>query len=535
MENLTGRQLGPYQVISALGEGGMAAVYKAYQPAMERYVAVKVLPRHLAGDPQFTNRFHQEAKLLAQLQHPHILPVFDFGESDGYTYLVMPFVTAGTLANRLTGHPLALPWIYPISSQVGDALDYAHARGMIHRDVKPSNVLMDEGGNCLLSDFGLAKMVEGSIKLTVSGAIVGTPAYMSPEQGLGLPLDRRSDIYSLGVILYETAVGRVPYDAETPIAVVLKHVNDPLPLPRAVNPGVPEALERVILKAMAKKPEDRYATAGEMVRALRAALPDSSRQTGQTEQVKPGIAETQTRTGSALERRPVPGSSAFPRWAYLAGGLGLMVCVGLLAVVLGMALTSRAPSVASATASPRPSMSPTPVASLMPTVVVPVLVSDSFRRADADRCALGPSDLSMGGGASHYYLPIFAGGANIVSNALQNNGLDYGGVQFTAAPGACSNTSIRGENIGQDINIRMDVLVPSDAEGHITQAGPYFRSRAAASGDGIIGGESAGFWVQLHSTGQVKVKQLNPQVYIALTSLPASFDNTRFHSLEVAV
>jgi serine/threonine-protein kinase len=151
MENLTGRQLGAYQIVAPLGEGGMAAVYKAYHPAMERYVALKVLPRHFADDPQFMARFQREAKLLAQLQHPHILPVFDYGQAEGYTYIVMPFVPSGTLTDSLKGQPLPLPRIRQVISQIGDALHYAHTRGLIHRDVKPSNVLIDESGNCLLS------------------------------------------------------------------------------------------------------------------------------------------------------------------------------------------------------------------------------------------------------------------------------------------------------------------------------------------------------------------------------------------------
>lgn len=274
MEDLTGKQVGPYQIVAPLGEGGMAAVYKAYQPAMDRYVALKILPRHFASDPQFTSRFQQEARLLAKLQHPHILPVFDFGELDGYTYIVMPFIASGTLTDLMHGQPLALEQVRKVISQVGDALDYAHMCGLIHRDVKPSNVLMDERGNCLLTDFGLAKIIESSIHITTSGMIMGTPAYMSPEQGLGEKLDARTDIYSLGVILYEMATGRAPYSAETPIAVVFKHIHDPLRPPRKLNEALPEALERVILKALAKNPEDRFGTANEMVKALQASLPE---------------------------------------------------------------------------------------------------------------------------------------------------------------------------------------------------------------------------------------------------------------------
>ena len=251
----------------------MASVYKAFQPSVERYVALKILPSQLAQDPEFLGRFRQEAKVLASLQHPHILPVHDFGESDGYTYIVMPFVSTGTLSALMRGQPLPLNQIQRVMSQVGDALDCPHAQGLVHRDVKPSNILLDERGNCLLADFGVAKILEGSQDFTRTGGVVGTPAYVSPEQGLGNKIDSRSDVYSLGVVLYEMATGRAPFKAETPMAVVIKHINDPLPLPRSVSPRLPEAFEAVILKALHKQPSDRYPTAGEMGTALsRASL-----------------------------------------------------------------------------------------------------------------------------------------------------------------------------------------------------------------------------------------------------------------------
>jgi tRNA A-37 threonylcarbamoyl transferase component Bud32 len=271
MEDLTGMQLGPYRILRPLGEGGMAAVFAAYQPSMERTVAIKVLPRQYAQEPVFLARFRQEATLVANLQHPNILPVFDFGESQGYTYLVMPFIQGGTLASRLQGQPLPLEQVVEIIRQVGGALDYAHKKGLVHRDVKPANVLLDEGGNCLLSDFGIARMVETSVHLTTTGGLVGTPAYMAPEQGLGKKADARTDIYALGIVLYQLVTGRVPFRAETPIAVIRMHIDDPLPLPRQLNPGLPEAVERVILRALAKDPAERYSSAAEMVRALQQA------------------------------------------------------------------------------------------------------------------------------------------------------------------------------------------------------------------------------------------------------------------------
>jgi WD40 repeat protein/serine/threonine protein kinase len=276
MEDLSGKQLGTYRIVEPLGEGGMAAVFKAYQASMDRYVAIKVLPKQLAKDPQFVGRFNQEALLLAKLQHPHILPVFDYGASEGYSYLVMPLVKSGTLADQLTSSPVALKRMRTIISQVGDALDYAHSQGLVHRDVKPSNVLLDERGNCLLTDFGIARMVEGTARFTSSGAIMGTPAYMSPEQGRGDKVDARTDIYSLGIMLYEMAVGRVPFQAETPIAIIFKHIQEPLPMPRKLNPALPEALERVILKSLAKDQGDRYNSAADMVAALQAAIPEVS-------------------------------------------------------------------------------------------------------------------------------------------------------------------------------------------------------------------------------------------------------------------
>jgi hypothetical protein len=271
MPDLIGHTLGQYRIVEHIGLGGMATVYKAYQPALDRYVAVKILPAYYAHEPGFAERFVREAKAVAKLTHPHVLPIYDFGQQDDLSYIVMQFVDAGTLKDML-GRPISLAMAADIVEQIAEALDYAHERGIIHRDVKPSNVLMDRGQWVLLSDFGLAKMVEGSIQLTGSGVGVGTPAYMAPEQGQGLKVDRRADIYSLGIILYEMVTGGVPYSAETPMAVVVKHITEPLPLPHDVNPDVPEEVERVILKALAKTPDDRYETAGKMAAALRKVV-----------------------------------------------------------------------------------------------------------------------------------------------------------------------------------------------------------------------------------------------------------------------
>lgn len=272
MEDLTGKQFGTYRIISSFGEGGMATVYKAYQASMDRHVALKVLPRFHSADPEFLGRFEQEAKALAELQHPHILPVYDFGESEGYTYFVMPLMRVGNLAELLGDRQLPLEKIHQIISQVGSALEFAHSRGFIHRDVKPSNILLDESGNCTLMDFGIAKIIEGSKEFTRTGGILGTPVYMSPEQGSGQKIDSKSDIYSLGIILYEMVTGRPPFDAETPVAVIFKHVHDPLPPPSSFKSDLSDEVESVILKSLAKNPEDRYKNVREMVDALSQAV-----------------------------------------------------------------------------------------------------------------------------------------------------------------------------------------------------------------------------------------------------------------------
>jgi serine/threonine protein kinase/ligand-binding sensor domain-containing protein len=273
MQQHIGKWFGSYQIIEQIGQGGMATVFKAYQPSMDRYVAVKILPSHFTEDESFLGRFTQEARTLARLEHPHILPVHDYGEQEGTTFLVMRYVKAGTLKDLIAREgPMELERAARILGQVGDALDYAHSQGVVHRDIKPSNVLIDQHGNTFLTDFGIAKLVAETAQFTASGAIIGTPAYMSPEQGMGKPADYRCDIYSLGVMLYELVTGQVPFEAETPLAVLLKHVNDPLPLPRQIKPDLPTAVERVILKAMAKDPGNRFQSAQEMIDALAEAV-----------------------------------------------------------------------------------------------------------------------------------------------------------------------------------------------------------------------------------------------------------------------
>ncbi|MCB0005961.1 MAG: serine/threonine protein kinase [Anaerolineales bacterium] len=271
-DNLTGQLFGRYRLLEPIGEGGMATVYKAQQEDIERQVAIKVLPPQFAGDPQFVQRFRQEARTLARLQHPHIVPLYDFGSHESYLYLVMPCIDGGDLEDRMGKGPVDWDFLLRTFGEVGKALDYAHQRGIIHRDVKPGNILMDRQGHALLSDFGLAKLVTSQRSLTNSNMVLGSADYMSPEQGLGKPIDHRSDIYSLGVVLYEYVTGRTPYEADSWSATIMRAISEPLVPPSRLNPALSPALDVVIEQACAKEPGDRYTTAAKMMAELQAAI-----------------------------------------------------------------------------------------------------------------------------------------------------------------------------------------------------------------------------------------------------------------------
>ena len=295
-----GATIGPYRVLEQVGLGGMATVYKAYQPAMDRYVALKILPQHYAQDPQFVERFLREARTIANLEHRNILPVYDFGEDRGITYLAMRYLEGGTLKDILALGQLTLADAGQLLGQVAHALDYAHRQGVVHRDVKPANIMVDNEGWTYLTDFGIAKVLDTTSELT-AGAI-GTPAYMAPEQSLGQPVDGRADIYALGVILYELVTGQVPFKADTPMAVALAHIHEPLPPPRSVDPSVPESFERVILKALAKDPDDRYQAAAAFDEALDEAIHAAEVDITFTQI---DVLAKEARQSREMERRPV--------------------------------------------------------------------------------------------------------------------------------------------------------------------------------------------------------------------------------------
>ena len=266
-------KIGRYEIKSELGRGGMATVYKGYDPRFEREVAVKVLPPELLhADPQFRLRFAREAKIIASLEHSSIVPVYDVGADDDQPYFVMRYMTGGSLSERIKAGVLSVQEATSIIERVGPGLDEAHSKGIVHRDIKPSNILFDSKGIPYISDFGIAKLTQAQAGNVTGSGIIGTPAYMAPEQALGDSVDGRADIYALGIILFEMVTGRQPYEADTPMAVAIKHITDPIPLILLANPKLPPGMDMVIQRAMAKDRDERFSSSKEMLDALHAVM-----------------------------------------------------------------------------------------------------------------------------------------------------------------------------------------------------------------------------------------------------------------------
>ncbi len=267
-----GETVGAYRIMEQLGHGGMATVYRAYHANLDRDVALKVLHTIFKGETGFLERFKREAQIVARLEHPNIVPIYDFSDHNGVAYLVMKFVEGQTLKARMDHSTLTLDEIVRIVRDVAAALDFAHSRDVLHRDIKPSNVLIDKQGQVYIADFGLARIASSGESTLSQDTLLGTPQYISPEQAQGArDLDPRTDVYSFGVMLYEMVVGRVPYTADTPIAIIHNHIYAPLPLPSTVNPNVSGAVERVLLKALAKDRNDRYPSASALANAFAQA------------------------------------------------------------------------------------------------------------------------------------------------------------------------------------------------------------------------------------------------------------------------
>jgi len=377
--SLIGKSIGRYHILEQIGEGGMATVYKAFDTRLEREVAVKVLRAGLFGVEvleRVHKRFEREAKAVAKLAHPNIVRVHDYGEHQGQPYLVMEYLSGGTL-KALLGKPTHWREAVELLIPVAQALEYAHEHRVVHRDIKPSNILLTAKGQPMLTDFGIAKILdlEDGQTLTAAGVGVGTPEYMAPEQGLGKDVDGRADIYSLGVVLYEMITGRKPYQADTPMAVVLKQMTDPLPRPSSYVPGLPAPVEQLLFKAMTKEPKNRYET----MMALAVALSKLLR--GQAEQ--PGIFNVvdANHTRDELEvlipkknKQPRDGAAfskffkKLPRWAF---GVAIVIVLIIGGVWIGRGSDGAGPLVwmatETATATPTSTATLTPTSTSTPT------------------------------------------------------------------------------------------------------------------------------------------------------------------------
>ncbi|MGH2522975.1 MAG: serine/threonine-protein kinase, partial [Anaerolineales bacterium] len=341
------QKIGRYEIIRELGKGGMATVYLASDPAFGRRVAVKILPAQFSDDKEFRARFQREAKVIAALEHPYIVPVYDYGEQDNRPYIVMRNMPGGTLADRTAGKPLKLDEAIPIVQRLAEALDEAHSQEIVHRDLKPTNVLFDARGQPFLSDFGIAKLLEATTtNLTLTG-VLGTPAYMSPEQALGEELDGRSDVYALGVILYEMLAGRKLYDAKTPAAVMMQHVTASIPPLDVVRLGLPPKVNAILSRALAKEKAERYQTAWELAEAFNTldtgpAWPKAAAQRSRTRPIPrtrrlPVRPTTQATVPLQPNARPTDGTGqemAFPIRKLLGGALAGGLVVTLFGVLL---------------------------------------------------------------------------------------------------------------------------------------------------------------------------------------------------------
>ncbi len=332
---------GRYKIESLLGQGGMSAVYKGVDPNLRRPVAIKLIHSHLAADKDFIHRFEEEAAAVAGLRHPNIVQVFDFDHEDDYYYMILEYVTGESLQERLTtyhnaGQRMPLPEVVRVTALVCEAVHYAHERDLIHRDIKPANVMISNSGQPILMDFGVAKIMGGK-QFTATGAVIGTPAYIAPELVRGKSPDRRADIYSLGVMLYEMLAGKLPFDADSAMSLMMMHLSEPPPDLRQLAPQVPQAIVSVVERALSKDPTQRFQTAAEFSQALRAAYGGKSTSPAIAQPTPSGLSTIPPTTTPppAARARPPPPPPPPGRWRHNKPGIiGAVVATGICIVAL---------------------------------------------------------------------------------------------------------------------------------------------------------------------------------------------------------
>lgn len=393
------QQLGKYQLGQLLGQGGMGAVYRSFHPVLNQPVAVKVMQNTLAADPQAQQRFLREAQVVAGLAHPNIVNIFDVDIQDGRPYIVMEYLDAGSLADRLQAGPLTLAAALQLAAPLADALEYAHQRGLVHRDLKPANVLLRPDGSPVLADFGLARPVQAdsAAQITATGAVMGTLAYMAPEQFSGQPTDARADIYSFGVMLYEMLTGRLPFTGDS-AQIMYGHLQQPPPSLRVARPDLPEAIEQLVQRMLSKDPAWRPQRMAEVASALRAITAGTAA-TGPTVQARPA-------TNPTLAAQPGPTAARGLVLGLAAGGVVLVLAIVaavLVVLPLRRSATNSTPIVIATVALPRatvaefdppatarPSAAPRPSPTPVPLAEVPAALLNAAQ-------AVGPEPFSIGG------------------------------------------------------------------------------------------------------------------------------------------